>query len=117
CTHPKLDWKLALYDPAANTFRVSDAVVPGKPDVKVCGGLIYDSINQAMILVGGPLRDKEKGLMPTCVYDRVADRWIALDVHDPGKLGGGDGLSVFDPEHNVILGLRGGAYRYKAVPV
>lgn len=109
-THPKLEWRLALYDSAANAFRFSEARIPGKPDIKACGGLVYDSLSQAMILVGG------KG-MPTCLYDREGDRWVDLEVKEMGKLRGGDGLSVFDPEHNVILGLHGGAWRYKAVPV
>jgi hypothetical protein len=110
CTHPKLGWKLALFDSAADTWRWSEAVIPGKPDIKACGGLVYDSLNGAMILVGGKT-------MPTCLFDREGDRWVDLEVNDSGKLRGSDGLSVFDPEHNVILGLHGGAWRYKPVPV
>lgn len=110
CTHPKIEWRLALYDAAANAVRFSEAKIPGKPDVKACGGLVYDSLNQAMILVGG----KE---MPTCVYDRQGDRWIDVEAKDHGRLRGSDGLSVYDPEHNVVLGLHGGAWRYRAVDV
>lgn len=114
-THPKLDWKLLFWDSQANTFRLSKATVPGAPSVKVSGGLHYDGLNQALILIGGVSR--EAGNMPTCLYDRDGDRWVDLGVKDLGQLGGSDGLTVFDPEHNVFLGLRGGAYRYKNVPV
>ena len=115
CTHPKINWQLILYDPQANTWRFSTAKVPGQGDIKVCGGLVYDSLNRAMILVGGVDRDGKA--MPTCLYDRKADQWVDLQVKGQGNLRGGDGLSVFDPEHNVILGIHGGAYRYKSVPV
>jgi hypothetical protein len=115
CTHPNLDWKLLTYDGPKNTYRISEAAYPGKPSKQIMGGLVYDSLNRAMILVGGA--SKETGVMPTCVWDRKAERWIDLEAREIGKLGTGCGLCVFDPEHNVILELHGGAYRYKSVPV
>jgi len=114
CTHPKLDWRLALYDVQANAVRLSQAALPGQPDIAVCGGLVYDSLNRAMILIGGVGPDRT--VMPTCLYDRKADAWIDLEVKTPGALRGGGGHCVFDPEHNVILGLGGGAYRHQPVP-
>jgi hypothetical protein len=80
------------------------------------GGLVYDSLNREMILIGGVSRDT-KQTMPTCRWDRKAERWINLETKDIGKLGVGQGTCVFDPEHNVILELiSGAAYRYKNVP-
>jgi HEAT repeat protein len=112
-THPKMDWKLGFFDAVKEGYSVSELKVPGKPNIKDCGGLVYDSMNREMILVGG----KGRGEMPVCRYDRKEKTWVDLQAQDIGKLRGGDGHSVYDPEHNVILGLGGGAYRYKAVPV
>jgi HEAT repeat protein len=114
CTHPGLEWKLLTYDTQKNGYRVSESVVPGKPSKQILGGLVYDSLNRAMILVGGI----DKGeVMPTCVYDRQAERWLDLQAKNLGQLGKGLGTCVYDPEHNVILELHGGAYRYKNVAV
>jgi HEAT repeat protein len=116
CTHPDLGWKLLTYDPKANTFRVGDGAYPGKPNKQIMGGLVFDSLNREMILIGGV--SKETGVMPTCVYDRGKDSWIDLNAKNLGTMGLGQGTCVYDPEHNVILEpIRGSAYRFKHVPV
>lgn len=115
CTHPDLEWKLLAYDQKANSFRVSDNAYPGKPSKQIMGGLVYDSLNREMILIGGI--SKDTGAMPTCLYDRAKDAWIDLGVKNLGSMGVGQDTCVFDPEHNVVLELiRGVAYRYKNVP-
>ena len=73
--------------------------------------------NRAMLLIGGRRQGREGGEMPSYVYGREADCWVPLNVAGLGHLGGSDGLSVFDPEHNVVLGIHGGAYRCKSVPI
>jgi hypothetical protein len=115
CIRPGLDWKLLTYDAAKNTYQLSDAVYPGSPSKQIMGGLVYDSLNRSMVLIGGVA--KETGTMPTCVWDRATQRWIDVQAKEIGKLGKGLGTCVYDPEHNVVLELHGGAYRYKAVPV
>lgn len=116
CTHPDLGWKLLAYNPKANTYRISDQVYPGKPSKQIMGGLVYDSLNREMILIGGV--SKETGTMPTCLYDRKNDAWIDLRAQNLGLMGVGQDTCVYDPEHNVILELiRGVAYRYKTVPI
>jgi hypothetical protein len=116
CTHPDLGWKLLAYDPKANTFRINDNVYPGKPSKQIMGGLVYDSLNRDMILIGGV--SKDTGTMPTCVYDRKKDAWIDLNAKNLGTMGVGQDTCVYDPEHNVILEpIRGVAYRYKDVPI
>lgn len=115
CTHPDLGWKLLAYDRQANSYRLIEAPLPGKPSKQIMGGLVYDSLNRALILVGGV--SKETGTMPTCAYDREKERWIDLEARNLGQLGVGQGTCVFDPEHNVILEpIRGAAYRYRKVP-
>jgi hypothetical protein len=52
-----------------------------------------------------------------CCYDRANHRWIDLQANNLGRMGTGQGLCVYDPEHNVILELHGGAHRYRNVPV
>src|SRR5262249_811544 len=94
---------------------ISESTYPGKPSKQIMGGLVYDSLNRAMIVVGGV--SKETGTMPTCVWDGAAQRWVDVEAKEIGKLGKGLGTCVYDPEHNVILELHGGAYRYKAVAV
>src|ERR1019366_1853710 len=104
------------YDPKANTFRISDNAYPGKPSKQIMGGLVFDSLNRDMILIGGV--SKETGTMPTCVYDRKEDVWIDLNANNLGTMGVGQDTCIYDPEHNVILELiRGVAYRYKGVPI
>jgi len=116
CTHPDLGWKLLTYDLAANTFRLSEAAYPGSPNKQIMGGLVYDSLNREMILIGGVSRET-KQKMPTCRLDRTADRWIDLEAKELGLMGVGQGTCVYDPEHNVILDvITGAAYRYKSVP-
>jgi len=115
CAHPKIDWRLALYSAEADTFRWSAARLPEPHDVHLLSGLVYDSLNREMILLGGV--DKEHDRMQTYLYDRKANQWADLHARDPGNLGGRTGLTVFDPEHNVFLGIHGGGYRYRNVPV
>jgi hypothetical protein len=116
CTHPDLGWKLLLYDRSDNSYRLTEAPPPGKPNKQIMGGLVYDSLNREMILVGGV--GKETGAMPTCRYDRKKDCWVDLEVKDLGKMGVGQGTCVYDPEHNVVLEpISGAAYRYRDVPV
>jgi hypothetical protein len=80
------------------------------------GGLVYDSLNREMILIGG-ISKESKLPMPTCCYDRAAGQWRDLKANDLGKMGVGQGTCVFDPEHNVILEvITGTAYRYRLVP-
>ena len=116
CTHPDLGWKLLAFDQEGNTFRVSESTYPGKPSKQIMGGLVYDSVNREMLLIGGV--SKDTGAMPTCLYDRKKDAWIDLGVKNLGAMGVGQDTCVFDPEHNVVLELiRGVAYRYRDVPV
>jgi len=108
----KLDWRLALLDLSANTFKWSKATVPGAGvDTLSCGGLVYDCLNREMILIGG-------SKTPTCLYDRKADQWVDLIPKQHGVLADRDNARkcFYDPEHNVVLSLNGAAYRYKAVP-
>jgi hypothetical protein len=113
CTHPDLGWKLLSYDRKANSFALSETPYPDTANKQIMGGLVYDSLNREMILIGGSRDGKS---MPTCRYDRKTGMWIDLHVKDLGHMGLGQGTCVFDPEHNVILEpIRGGAYRYKAV--
>jgi hypothetical protein len=115
CTHPDLGWKLLTYDFGANAFRLSDMVVPGNPSKQVMGGLVYDSLSREMLLIGGVTRDS-KQVMPTCRYDRQAERWIDLKTNELGKMGTGQGTCVYDPEHNIVLEVISGAvYRYQTV--
>jgi hypothetical protein len=117
CMHPDLGWKLLTYDPQANHYAVSTAPYPGEPSKQIMGGLVYDSLNRAMILIGGVGREDKK-IMPTCLYDREKERWVDLEAKGLGKLGVGLGTCVYDPEHNVILEpATGAAYRYQQVPV
>lgn len=114
CSHPKIGWRLLMYDARDNAFRWSAAEPPPGADAKLCGGLVYDGLSRAVLLIGGA---GQRGRMPTYLYDRDNQRWIDLQVKDIGKLHGSDGLSVFDPEHNVVLGLGGGAFRHRDVPI
>jgi hypothetical protein len=117
CMHPGLDWKLLSYDFAGNSYRRADKAYPGQPSKQVMGGLVYDSLSREMILVGGVTRDTKQA-MPTCRYDRAADRWVDLEAKSLGLMGLGQGTCVFDPEHNVILEvISGAAYRTRNVPV
>jgi hypothetical protein len=116
CTHPDLNWKLLRYDRSQNSFDVAKDPYPGSPSKQIMGGLVYDSLNREMILIGGS--SKETGRMPTCRYDRKSGGWVDLEVHNLGNMGVGQDTCVYDPEHNVILELiRGVAYRYKEIPV
>lgn len=116
CTHPGLDWKLLAYDQKANTFQISERPYPGHPSKQIMGGLVYDSLNREMLLIGGV--SKDTGVMPTCLLDRRNDAWIDLGAKNLGAMGVGQDTCVFDPEHNVVLELiRGVAYRYKDVSV
>jgi hypothetical protein len=117
CMHPDLQWRLLSYNFTRNAFHQSDKAYPGSPNKQIMGGLVYDSLNREMILIGGVTRDTKQA-MPTCRYDRKADHWIELDANGLGLMGTGQGTCVFDPEHNVILDvISGAAYRYKNVPV
>ncbi|OAI46379.1 hypothetical protein AYO44_02110 [Planctomycetaceae bacterium SCGC AG-212-F19] len=117
CTHPDLQWKLLSYDFATSRFQISEMAYPGQPSKQIMGGLVYDSLNREMILIGGVTRDTKQA-MPTCRLDRKSDRWVDLQAKDLGLMGSGVGTCVFDPEHNVILDVYyGAAYRYKDVPV
>jgi hypothetical protein len=81
------------------------------------GGLVYDSLHQEMILIGGIDRETKQA-MPTCRYDRNADRWVDLQAENLGKMGHGQGTCVFDPEHNLVIEvISGAAFRLKHVPV
>jgi HEAT repeat protein len=116
CTHPDLNWKLLIYDRKTNAYRLTETPPPGMPNKQIMGGLVYDSLNREIILIGGSR--KESGVMPTCRYDRMKDRWIDLEVKELGKMGVGQGTCVYDPEHNVILEpISGAAYRYRNVPI
>jgi hypothetical protein len=117
CTHPDLQWKLLSYDFAANKFDLADTPYPGQPSKQIMGGLVFDSLNRDMIVIGGITRDTKQA-MPTCRLDRATNRWVDLNAKDLGLLGVGQGTCVFDPEHNIILDvITGAAYRYKDVPV
>ena len=117
CTHPDLKWKLLTYDFAKNEFNVSQSAYPGEPEKHCQGGLVYDSLNREMILIGGISRETKR-TMPTCRYDRDAGVWVDLNASDIGLMGLGQGTCVFDPEHNVILEIiSGAAYRFAAKPV
>jgi hypothetical protein len=116
CTHPDLKWKLLTYDLAENRFRLAENPYPGKPNKQVMGGLVYDSLNREMILIGGIGRE-DKQVMPTCRY-RSTGQWVDLEVKNLGKMGVGQGTCVYDPEHNIVLDvITGATYRFKAVPV
>jgi len=117
--HPDLRFRTVLYDAQETDprkgWKWSEARVPGLPQTKVSGGMVYDSLNKAMILLGGVDRDVKSIKMASCVFDRDADDWTDLEAQDIGRLKGNGGACVFDPEHNITIGL-GGAYRYKTVP-
>lgn len=116
CTHPDLKWQLLSYDPAKNTYKIADKPYPGVPNKQVMGGLVYDSLNRDMIMIGGVSRDTKQA-MPSCRYDRRTGAWIDLQAKDLGQLGVGQGTCVYDPEHNIIFDvITGATYRYKSVP-
>ena len=100
CTHPDLDWKLLSYDRTQNKFDIANDPYPGKPSKQIMGGLVYDSLNREMILIGG--QSKETGMMPTCRYDRKTGAWVDLQAQQPRQHGRG-------PGH---LRLRPGAQRH-----
>lgn len=80
------------------------------------GGLVYDSLNRDMLIIGGISRETKQS-MPTCKYDRGNGTWVDLMAKDLGQLGVGQGTCVYDPEHNIVLDVISGAvYRYKTVP-
>src|SRR5262249_13915192 len=114
-THPDLKWQLLLYDRAENSYRLSAAKLPGNPSKQVLGGLVYDSLNREMVMIGGV--SKETGAFPTCRFDRDKDKWIDLEAKNLGRMGVGQDTCVFDPEHNVIIELiTGTAYRLRQIP-
>src|SRR5262249_41379639 len=98
CTHPDLGWKLLSYDRRAGAYRLTETAPPGNPSKQVLGGLVYDSLNREMVLVGGV--SKETGAFPTCRLDRATGTWVDLHAQGLGKMGVGQGTCVYDPEHN-----------------
>jgi hypothetical protein len=79
--------------------------------------MTFDGVNKLVWIgagIGGERPDRGKA--PTCLYDRDEDVWIKLDIAGIEHFGGTIGNTVYDPEHNVFLGLRGGAFRLEAVP-
>jgi len=113
--HPDLDWKALAYDRKGNSFTTFAEAYPGEPSKQIMGGLVFDSLNKEMIVIGGAVKDK---VMPTCRLDREKMTWVDLKAKDIGKLGVGMGTCVYDPEHNVVLEVwSGAAYRFRNVPV
>lgn len=113
--HPDLGWKALAYDRTGNGFTSFASAYPGEPSKQVMGGLVFDSLNKEMIVIGGAVKDK---VMPTCRLDREKWTWIDLNAKESGKMGVGMGTCVYDPEHNVVLEVwSGAAYRFRNVPV
>jgi hypothetical protein len=124
-TFVEFDFETWSYDPDANTWTSLKSGVPNAPLYRHLFGLVYDSKNDAILLVGGSSDTWDKAEVQfndVWRFDRANNAWVLLEpaggVKPSDTIGAREARHcAYDPIHNVVLYLRRGgslwAFRYK----
>lgn len=113
------------YDPDTNEWTNLRSAAPPAPLYRNLFGLVYDSKNDAILLIGGTSDTWDKAQVnfnDVWRYDRAQNAWTLVEpaggVKPSDKIGQGEARHcAYDPVHNVVLYVRNQgtlwAFRYK----